>query len=138
MARAFEHDEFFLARVTMRGNDAAGPHAHQARVRTGGLVTAQLANFYKRCNLDPLALVDAQRVSPLGRLLARLFQNATAQSLTLLDTQLRGPQAVSERVLQTPRTAAHRASSASRSCASARRTWLLTVPSGRLVASAIS
>ena len=91
------------------------------------------------------ALARSQRARTLGRLFASQLEHATTQPIALLGAELRGPHGGCERILQILRQvpiivgrAAHMASSASRSWVSARRTWLLTVPSGNCVASAIS
>src|ERR1044071_9362646 len=118
VALAFEHDELFLARVAVCRHYTAGTHADQARMRAGHFIAAQLANFHERRDLDPRAIVGAQRARVFGRLLARLLDDATSQSLALLETQLRAPHAGCKRVLQGLGTTAHRTSSASRRCTS--------------------
>jgi hypothetical protein len=96
----FEHDAFLFAFMAMRRNDSARAHAQQAGVHARPFVRAELAHLHERPNLNPFALNRTQRARPLGRLVARAFQNSTAQPPAPLCAQLCWPYCSSERIPQ--------------------------------------
>jgi hypothetical protein len=96
----FEHDAFLFALMAVRRNDSARAHAQQAGVHARPFVPAELAHFHERPNLNPPALNRTQRSRPLGRLVARAFQNSTAQPPAPLCAQLCWPYCGSERIPQ--------------------------------------